>query len=144
MPLHHPSSIIFLACIPIWQAQLWRNSWSYTATFYAYLDVGIEIISHQASELAAFSLSTHSIVRELRESGCMTRDFKGILEDLGLSQYHDAFVNQGFDAWDIILDIQESDLSVPSSNTSSHPTGRNRTRTLFANIRVTEMPWVSS
>ncbi|KAG5931027.1 hypothetical protein E4U60_006563 [Claviceps pazoutovae] len=40
----------------------------------------------------------------------MTRDFKGILEDLGLSQYHDAFVNQGFDAWDIILDIQESDL----------------------------------
>ncbi|KAG5962533.1 hypothetical protein E4U58_003838 [Claviceps cyperi] len=40
----------------------------------------------------------------------MTRDVKGVLEELGLSQYHDAFVNQGFDAWDIVLDIQESDL----------------------------------
>ncbi|KAK2601704.1 hypothetical protein QQS21_004692 [Conoideocrella luteorostrata] len=40
----------------------------------------------------------------------MTHELDGIFADLGLSQYLDAFVDQGFDAWDIILDIQESDL----------------------------------
>ncbi|KAG5926240.1 hypothetical protein E4U42_003501 [Claviceps africana] len=40
----------------------------------------------------------------------MSRELGGIFADLGLSQYLDAFVDQGFDAWDTILDIQESDL----------------------------------
>ncbi|PHH91818.1 hypothetical protein CDD83_10167 [Cordyceps sp. RAO-2017] len=40
----------------------------------------------------------------------MTRELESIFADLGLSQYLDAFVDQGFDAWDTILDIQESDL----------------------------------
>ncbi|KAJ3529779.1 hypothetical protein NM208_g9604 [Fusarium decemcellulare] len=40
----------------------------------------------------------------------MSSDLESIFGELGLSQYLDAFVEQGFDEWDIILDIQESDL----------------------------------
>lgn len=40
----------------------------------------------------------------------MTQKLEGIFAELGLSRYLDAFVDQGFDSWDIILDIQESDL----------------------------------
>lgn len=32
------------------------------------------------------------------------------LERLGLDQYLDALVGEGFDTWETILDIQESDL----------------------------------
>lgn len=42
----------------------------------------------------------------------MSPDLESILAELGLSQYLGAFVEQGFDEWDIILDIQESDLYV--------------------------------
>ncbi|KND94906.1 High mobility group protein 20A [Tolypocladium ophioglossoides CBS 100239] len=44
------------------------------------------------------------------QSGCMTQGLDSIFAELGLTQYLDAFVDQGFDAWDTILDIQESDL----------------------------------
>jgi hypothetical protein len=40
----------------------------------------------------------------------MTQELDRIFADLGLAQYLDAFVDQGFDTWDTILDIQESDL----------------------------------
>ncbi|KAJ6446244.1 High mobility group, superfamily [Purpureocillium lavendulum] len=40
----------------------------------------------------------------------MTRLLDDIFAELGLSRYLDAFVDQGFDTWDTILDIQESDL----------------------------------
>ncbi|CAM1506558.1 Fc.00g061990.m01.CDS01 [Cosmosporella sp. VM-42] len=40
----------------------------------------------------------------------MTSELETIFGDLGLAQYLDTFVEQGFDAWDTILDIQESDL----------------------------------
>lgn len=40
----------------------------------------------------------------------MTQELERIFADLGLSQYLNAFIDQGFDAWDTILDIQESDL----------------------------------
>jgi hypothetical protein len=42
----------------------------------------------------------------------MSPDLESIFAELGLSQYLGAFVEQGFDEWDIILDIQESDLYV--------------------------------
>jgi hypothetical protein len=32
------------------------------------------------------------------------------LERLGLEQYLDAFIGEGFDTWETLLDIQESDL----------------------------------
>jgi len=34
------------------------------------------------------------------------------LERLGLEQYLDAFLGEGFDTWETLLDIQESDLYV--------------------------------
>jgi hypothetical protein len=34
------------------------------------------------------------------------------LERLGLSQYLEAFVSEGFDTWETVLDITESDLYV--------------------------------
>lgn len=37
-------------------------------------------------------------------------DLSERLERLGLSQYLEAFVNEGFDSWDTLLDITESDL----------------------------------
>lgn len=40
----------------------------------------------------------------------MTRDLELVLRELGIAQYLDAFIEQGFDSWDTILDIQESDL----------------------------------
>ena len=33
-----------------------------------------------------------------------------VLERLGLDQYLDALVGEGFETWDTVLDIQESDL----------------------------------
>lgn len=32
------------------------------------------------------------------------------LERLGLEQYLDAFIGEGFDTWETLTDIQESDL----------------------------------
>ncbi|KAL6908494.1 hypothetical protein GGI43DRAFT_145366 [Trichoderma evansii] len=40
----------------------------------------------------------------------MNQDLEAIFRELGLAQYLDTFVEQGFDTWDTILDIQESDL----------------------------------
>lgn len=42
----------------------------------------------------------------------MTSPLESIFGELGLSQYLDVFVDQGFDTWETILDITESDLSV--------------------------------
>jgi hypothetical protein len=36
------------------------------------------------------------------------------LERLGLSQYLEAFVSEGFETWETVLDITESDLYVAS------------------------------
>lgn len=33
-----------------------------------------------------------------------------MFEELGMAQYLSIFVEQGFDTWETILDIQESDL----------------------------------
>lgn len=37
-------------------------------------------------------------------------DLADRLERLGLSQYLDAFITEGFDTWETVLDITESDL----------------------------------
>lgn len=42
----------------------------------------------------------------------MNQDLETIFRELGIPQYLDTFVEQGFDTWDTILDIQESDLWV--------------------------------
>lgn len=42
----------------------------------------------------------------------MNQDLETIFRELGIAQYLDTFVEQGFDTWDTILDIQESDLWV--------------------------------
>ncbi|KAF4926339.1 High mobility group protein B3 [Colletotrichum viniferum] len=40
----------------------------------------------------------------------MAQDLESIFQELGISQYLDIFLEQGFDTWDTILDITESDL----------------------------------
>lgn len=42
----------------------------------------------------------------------MTRQLETAFAELGLTHYLGAFIDQGFDTWEIILDIQESDLYV--------------------------------
>ena len=44
------------------------------------------------------------------------------LERLGLSQYLDVFIAEGFDSWETILDITESDLLVIQSAYLERPT----------------------
>ncbi|KAJ0355129.1 hypothetical protein KNSL1_000849 [Colletotrichum chrysophilum] len=41
----------------------------------------------------------------------MAQNLESIFQELGISQYLDIFLEQGFDTWDTILDITESDLS---------------------------------
>ena len=40
----------------------------------------------------------------------MTKELESILTQLGLTQYVDVLVEEGFDTWEALLDIQESDL----------------------------------
>lgn len=40
-----------------------------------------------------------------------------IFGELGIAQYLDAFLEQGFDTWETILDITESDLYVRTGST---------------------------
>lgn len=42
--------------------------------------------------------------------GWMTQRLETIFGELGIAQYLNAFIDQGFDSWDTILDITESDL----------------------------------
>jgi len=42
----------------------------------------------------------------------MTQLLGTILGELGIAQYLEAFLEQGFDSWETILDITESDLYV--------------------------------
>jgi hypothetical protein len=37
-------------------------------------------------------------------------NLKTLLERLHLERYHDAFVDEGFDTWETLMDITESDL----------------------------------
>ena len=40
----------------------------------------------------------------------MMQQLDFIFGELGITQYLDAFIDQGFDTWETILDITESDL----------------------------------
>jgi hypothetical protein len=40
----------------------------------------------------------------------MTLDLEVVFAEQGMSQYLDVFLEQGFDTWETILDITESDL----------------------------------
>ena len=42
----------------------------------------------------------------------MSQRLEDIFAELGLSQYLNLFLDQGFDSWETILDITESDLFV--------------------------------
>jgi len=42
----------------------------------------------------------------------MSQVLETIFGELGITQYLDAFLEQGFDTWETILDITESDLCV--------------------------------
>lgn len=35
---------------------------------------------------------------------------KQVLDRLDLARYHDAFVDEGFDTWETLMDVTESDL----------------------------------
>ncbi|GKT55160.1 HMG box protein [Colletotrichum tofieldiae] len=45
----------------------------------------------------------------------MAHELEGIFAELGISQYLGIFVEQGFDTWETILDITESDLRIANS-----------------------------
>lgn len=50
--------------------------------------------------------------RIVPETTCCMTELGEIFTELGISQYLQEFVDQGFDSWDIILDITESDFDV--------------------------------
>ncbi|GJC84077.1 high mobility group protein B3 [Colletotrichum liriopes] len=45
----------------------------------------------------------------------MAHELEGIFAELGISQYLGIFLEQGFDTWETILDITESDLRIANS-----------------------------
>lgn len=59
-------------------------------------------------------LETHPVNktfrRHIRHTARMTHDLESVFAELGISQYLATFVDQGFDTWETILDITESDL----------------------------------
>jgi hypothetical protein len=42
-----------------------------------------------------------------------------VLDRLGLDQYQDALIDEGFDTWETVLDIQETDLCVTRRSVDS-------------------------
>ncbi len=52
----------------------------------------------------------------------MTQLLEVVFGELGISQYLESFLEQGFDTWETILDITESDLYVnPESGNGRSP-----------------------
>lgn len=51
----------------------------------------------------------------------MMHALEPVFQELGLAQYLDIFLDQGFDTWDTILDIQESDLLVSRHQNRERP-----------------------
>ena len=39
-------------------------------------------------------------------------DTQTVLQRLGIHQYYDVFLAEGFDTWETVMDIQENDLYV--------------------------------
>ncbi|ROT36832.1 hypothetical protein SODALDRAFT_361656 [Sodiomyces alkalinus F11] len=69
----------------------------------------------QISTLGGSSGTVRSIVvvrGKPRPTACMTPSLESLFAELGISQYLASFVEQGFDTWETILDITESDLDV--------------------------------
>ena len=57
-------------------------------------------------------LDTRSPNGTAASSGWMTQLLEVVFGELGISQYLGSFLEQGFDTWETILDITESDLYV--------------------------------
>ena len=64
-----------------------------------------------------------------------------MLARLGLSQYLDRFIKEGFETWDTLLDITESDLYVGYHGCQPHRGWRD---TAANSLHLIEIPWGSS
>lgn len=63
-------------------------------------------------DLLGTSTCRCTMQHKLHQLDSMAQQLTVIFGGLGISQYLDAFVEQGFDTWETILDITESDLDV--------------------------------
>jgi hypothetical protein len=63
--------------------------------------------SSERPNISEIQLGVQELLQE--QTGCPT-ELGDIFSELGLSQYIDIFLEQGFDTWDTILNITESDL----------------------------------
>lgn len=70
----------------------------------------------------------------------MANQLEAIFGELGITQYLDIFVDQGFDTWETILDITESDLLVCPLG----PSLCCRLLPVLTRVVRTAMHWVSS
>jgi len=58
----------------------------------------------------------------------MSKDFRARLTSIGLCDYVDRLIDEGFDSWDVLVDITEADLYVlallppPAPSTSTWTT----------------------
>ncbi len=69
-------------------------------------------------------------------SGWMTQLLDVVFGELGISQYLESFLEQGFDTWETILDITESDLYV-----RRRLGGKERRRVMLTGRLWTAMRW---
>ncbi len=66
----------------------------------------------------------------------MTQLLDVVFGELGISQYLESFLEQGFDTWETILDITESDLYV-----RRRLGGKERRRVMLTGRLWTAMRW---
>ena len=74
----------------------------------------------------------------------MSQEVEVILGDLGMSQYLPVFFDQGFDTWETILDITESDLYVARSAGSCLLVGVFKLTSPVSQGRSRRQTWASS
>jgi hypothetical protein len=67
----------------------------------------------------------------------MTQLLEHIFGELGITQYLDAFLEQGFDSWETILDITESDLYVRAAKAGTWRLPRD----MLTELRLAVMRW---
>lgn len=82
------------------------------------------IYSRRPTVTRCHRLSTTKTYREQAKTVtivCTMQELAEILSGLGMSQYLGSFMEEGFDSWDTILDITESDLYVPTIRTTTVP-----------------------
>jgi hypothetical protein len=106
---HRQTYLLALApCHGLITLELLRSAYHLDLSYFDFIINVWSILVEIPPAIFTFILST--VLASYQATGWMTEDLEVIFSQLGMIQYLDAFVEQGFDTWDTVLDITESDL----------------------------------